>query len=222
MFFFHLIILSTAIVCADPIAKSSSEQIPLLELFTSETCSSCPPADSWIGKLENHPKLWKSFVPIAFEVASRNDATERQKAHARAWVNGALYTPAFVLDGKEWGEWSSLSAPNAKPGARVGILSVHKNNAGFQVSFQPENKKGEDLTLNIALVGLGTQGKGRNHDFIVLDWQSKFILKPVDGAFRAQFPILKSKKHSVREAVVAWIQQGSAPRPIQATGAFIN
>ncbi len=52
-----------------PIAFQSSEnQITLLELYTSEGCSSCPPAEIWLGRLTQSPGLWKDFVPVAFHV----------------------------------------------------------------------------------------------------------------------------------------------------------
>lgn len=40
----------------------------LLELYTSEGCSSCPPADRWLSTLKDDPRLWKEVVPIAFHV----------------------------------------------------------------------------------------------------------------------------------------------------------
>ncbi len=54
---------------ADPIVfQSSDRQTALLELYTSESCSSCPPAESWLSKLKNDPGLWQTFIPVAFHV----------------------------------------------------------------------------------------------------------------------------------------------------------
>src|SRR5689334_8314649 len=75
---------------------SGETQVALLELFTSEGCSSCPPAERWLGALRDAPGLWRDFVPIAFHVnywdrlgwpdrfASR-EATQRQHAYAAVW-----------------------------------------------------------------------------------------------------------------------------------------
>src|SRR6266704_4673726 len=48
--------------------QSSGEQVALLELYTSEGCSSCPPAETWLSRLKESPGLWKDFVPVAFHV----------------------------------------------------------------------------------------------------------------------------------------------------------
>ncbi len=51
---------------------SSAEPVVLIELYTSEGCSSCPPADRWLSALERDPDLWERFVPIAFHVTYWN------------------------------------------------------------------------------------------------------------------------------------------------------
>ncbi|MCI0452322.1 MAG: DUF1223 domain-containing protein, partial [Candidatus Latescibacteria bacterium] len=40
----------------------------LLELYTSEGCSSCPPAEAWFSKLTASERLWKDVVPVAFHI----------------------------------------------------------------------------------------------------------------------------------------------------------
>ena len=77
-----------------------------VELFTSQGCSSCPPADAYLGRLSLRPDI----VALAFHVdywdyigwrdpfASR-ETTERQRAYARVLKQRYVYTPEMVVDG---------------------------------------------------------------------------------------------------------------------------
>ena len=110
---------------------SPVKQSTLLELYTSEGCSSCPPADQWLSTLKNDKKLWKEIVPIAFHVDywdylgwkdefSKAEYTQRQRNYAR-WHNlGTIYTPGFVQNGKEWRGWRRNHAVGNTLGKDVG------------------------------------------------------------------------------------------------------
>ena len=62
-------IYSGIVSSADEVAFSSKEnQTTMVELFTSQGCSSCPPAEQWLNSLKDKPNLWSQLVPIAFHV----------------------------------------------------------------------------------------------------------------------------------------------------------
>ena len=102
---YSLALMLCGIAHADPIVfQSSDRQTALLELYTSESCSSCPPADSWLSKLKNDPGLWQTFIPIAFHVDYWNHLgwrdrfsderfTERQQNYARLWSTENIARP---------------------------------------------------------------------------------------------------------------------------------
>src|SRR5436309_1755963 len=48
--------------------ESGETQSTLIELFTSEGCSSCPPAEKWLSGLKSNQDLWKKIIPVAFHV----------------------------------------------------------------------------------------------------------------------------------------------------------
>jgi hypothetical protein len=97
-------------------AVSAAHQTALVELYTSQGCSSCPPADRWLSQLEpRHPR--NRVVPIALHVDywdhigwrdpyARGEFTARQRALATA--NGArtVYTPGVFIQGQEFPQWS--------------------------------------------------------------------------------------------------------------------
>src|SRR6476469_6677200 len=90
--------------------ESAPQRTHLIELFTSEGCSSCPPAEAWLSKLKSESGLWKDFVPLAFHVDywdrlgwrdpyAAKQWTARQYDYSSRWNSGSVYTPGFVLNG---------------------------------------------------------------------------------------------------------------------------
>src|SRR5215510_6018940 len=108
--------------------ESGPQRIHLIELFTSQGCSSCPPAEAWLSKLKSEPRLWKDFVPLAFHVDywdrlgwrdpfAMKEWTARQYQYSSAWKSEGVYTPGFVLDGRESLERKIPTASSEKSGA---------------------------------------------------------------------------------------------------------
>ena len=92
---------------------SGNSRVALVELFTSEGCSSCPPADRWMSQLKDDKRLWKQVVPVAFHVDywdyigwpdrfATPEYSERQKNHRRLGNVYSVYTPGFLVNGREW------------------------------------------------------------------------------------------------------------------------
>lgn len=98
-------------------AKSGESTVALLELYTSEGCDSCPPADRWLADLPSKGFEHSRVVPLAFHVDYWNDLgwvdpyaqslfTQRQREFARRIHSPTVYTPEFVLNGREYRRWS--------------------------------------------------------------------------------------------------------------------
>lgn len=97
-------------IAAECTAKSGATTVPLLELYTSEGCSSCPPADKWLSHLKPDPK---KVIPLAFHVDywdyigwkdqfSKGQYSDRQRKTAAFAGAGFVYTPQFVLSGRDF------------------------------------------------------------------------------------------------------------------------
>jgi hypothetical protein len=94
--------------------QSAPHRTPVLELFTSEGCSSCPPADRWLSMTFDAARPPINAVPLAFHVdywdrlgwpdrfADRMHG-QRQNDVARRARSRTVYTPQFVFDGGDAG-----------------------------------------------------------------------------------------------------------------------
>jgi hypothetical protein len=103
---------------ADCSADAAQPRPRLVELYTSEGCSSCPPADAWLRRaapgrvaaLEFHVDYWDSlgwrdrFSDARF--------TARQQTQAAREGSGSVYTPQLVLDGSSWPGWYHDALPD--------------------------------------------------------------------------------------------------------------
>src|SRR5215831_9028607 len=115
--------------------ESGETQNSLLELFTSEGCSSCPPAEKWLSALKSSQDLWKKIVPIAFHVDywdhlgwrdrfAKPDFTQRQQRYAAAWGGDSVYTPGFAVNGREWRGWFGGGGGLRSSSEKIGKLGV--------------------------------------------------------------------------------------------------
>ncbi len=235
-----ILLMASLNISARVVAESGFGHVQMIELFSSESCSSCPPADVWIAKFETHPELFKKFVPVVFHVdywnylnwkdeLSSDRMTRRQQNLAQSWPRPSVYTPAVVVDGKELKNWSSSSLlfqTKAKSFVNLIVNEEKAQTYKVKVVFEKNFLITKNYTLRIAELGMGFQSnvtsgenKGRRlmHNFVVLDWQNKEISQNSVSQFEFKPSSLKTKKR----AVVAWIEEADLPAPIQATGGFL-
>jgi hypothetical protein len=138
-----LMLASLAACAAAPATEAAPRQV-VLELFTSQGCSSCPPADALLGKLAQRPEV----IALAWHVdywnhlgwrdqfASRR-ATERQQAYARQ-LEAEVFTPALVIDGATVVVGSDRAAVERAIGATKPLaVAVALTDTGVDVGAGP-------------------------------------------------------------------------------------
>lgn len=235
---------------ADWRLESGSEPAALLELYSSEGCSSCPYADSWVSGLRSSPDLWKRFVPVVFHVDywnsrlpvvgwvdaySQRRFADRQRTYARGWGSDSVYTPEFILNGREWTRamGDPAFAPGSAPRARLRVTRAAEGD--YRITVEPSSTPGRGTharrwEAHAALLGNGlvTQVKGGEnsgrtlrHDFAALDLRSA-PLKPaqIGGALEARirFDAPKTPARPASLSLAVWITEAGQQTPLQAVG----
>ena len=222
-------------------AKSGKKQVGLLELYTSEGCSSCPPADRWVSTLVDEPGLWQSFIPIALHVDywdyigwkdrfASPSYSNRQRKYARENSLRTVYTPGFVYNGKEWRNWfvrRLLDFPDAED---AGILELDVMDQSVKVAFDPVSKAMQPSRVYVALLGFDVKtsveagenhGRTLTHDFVVLGLDDSKMNRNGD-MFSASMDLPEARVKSERYAVVAWVSSAAAQAPIQSVGGWLG
>jgi len=221
---------------------SPETQTSLLELYTSEGCSSCPPADAWFTQLTQSPRLWKDFVPVAFHIDywdrlgwrdpwSSSRFSDRQRALAKRWHSDAIYTPAAVLNGVEWRDWNEHQKGPEPSSLKVGYLTVTSTDTNhWQGGFIAAGAKTGSFELHAALlighvnsnVKAGeNQGRRLRHDFVATSLEEVPLLGDGAGA-RGEFTVVVPKTAPGQTlAIAAWVTQKGRIEPLQATGGWI-
>lgn len=219
---------------------SGDRSVALIELFSSEGCSSCPPADRWISTLRTHPKLWKEFAPIAFHVDywnhigwrdrfARAEYSNRQRRYASEGASRAVYTPGVFKNGQEWHGWRSGTGPISQPTKTVGVLSLHVDGQTIEARFCPTATYSSDLQLHIVVLGMNLntrvragENKGRTlrHDFVALG-NTSVVLQRSGSVYRATTRLPEITIQPDRRALTAWVSNIASQAPIQAVGGFL-
>ena len=218
--------------------ESGLAQTALVELYTSEGCSSCPPAEARLSRLKDDAGLWKQFVPVAYHVDywdrlgwrdrfSSKDYTARQSRYAALWQSESVYTPAYVVDGKEWRNWSAnIPSPNEQAGK---LSATSADGKSWSIDFHPAKGGTDDWEVHAALLGAGISSKigaGENsgrkleHDFVVLAQEDAALQAKGDHAV-GSLTIPSASESAPRNAVAIWVSWRGQLTPMQATGGWL-
>lgn len=222
---------------------TNKSRVNLIELYTSEGCSSCPPADDWLNRLKHDPRLWSEFIPVAFHVDywdfigwkdpfAKPQFSDRQRQYSQQNNLSSVYTPGMLFNGQEWTSWrrqSKLKYAASKPS---GKLAVNLNDDAINASYHPLEKSNSNLMLNVVILGFDLkidiktgENKGRQltHDFVVLGYKKIAMRLSNDGLYKVSDVALPNlTTNPSTKALVTWVNDIENLNPIQATGGWIN
>ncbi len=243
LIFIALLCPGLAVFAAPQVIESGAHRVAMLELFTSQGCSSCPPADAWLSRLRRHEGLWQDFVPVAWHVDYWNYLGWRDRYSSPAYSsrhrgykhNGGValvYTPGFLVNGKEWRGWRYTQAPPLSNSERPGPIRIEVNGNRIKIQFHPAViEPGTGMTAHAALLGMQlttevdsgeNHGKTLQEDFVVLAHSSG---NDQDSSELMQWQLTLPESipdKPVRLALVAWVNRTGNPKPVQATGGWLS
>jgi hypothetical protein len=155
-------------------AAASAQQRPLVvELFTSEGCSSCPPAEAAIGQLSARADI----VALAYHVDYWDDlgwrdrfelpqSVTRQNVYARNLRRASVYTPQLVIDGRfdaVGADGSALAKALAAQRTTVPLsVSRHEAELLVDISAQPQSPACDVLLVPYLRHAVSAIGRGEN------------------------------------------------------------
>lgn len=154
---------ATAVQAAAPVcqARATGQPPQVVELYTSEGCNSCPPADAWLASLAGRDDvLAASFHVDYWDRLGWKDrfaspaATERQRRAQALGGASFIYTPQVLVDGRDWRAWPDL--PRRAQGAPAPALEAVRD--------------GEAVTVQVGAWDAGTSGKAAARGPLSLWW----------------------------------------------------
>ena len=163
-----------AVIAVCCTAGAGAQTRPLVvELFTSEGCSSCPPAEAAIGQLSARADI----VALAYHVDYWDDlgwrdrfelaqSVKRQNIYARNLHRASVYTPELVIDGRLdalGGDGSAVARALAAQRTSVPLsISLHDAEVLIDVGAQPQSPACDVLLVPYLRHALSAIGRGEN------------------------------------------------------------
>jgi hypothetical protein len=180
-------------------ATSGPMRVPLVELYTSEGCDSCPPADRWLGTTGAAAFKAGRIVPLSLHVDYWNHLgwrdpfasaqfSARQRASSRRSGSGVVYTPQVQVNGRDFRGWGdrgafdrALEAAAVPARVKVSVALEQRDGEPWSVTVAADapTEAGRGAGVFLALYENGlvsdvrageNRGARLRHDFVVREW----------------------------------------------------
>jgi hypothetical protein len=227
-------------------AVSGPRTAALVELYTSEGCSSCPPADRWLSSLGERGYAPERVVPLALHVDywdyigwkdpyAKRAFSMRQRKLTQLQRLAFVYTPQVMLQGRDFRGWGTaafdeaVARINARPArARIALTLENPGPSALRARAEAElteRSAANDAALYLAayqnrLVSRVDAGENRGrilaHDYVVLEWQGPLALG-ADGRLSERRELpLLPGARVADSGVVAFVQDRRSGEVLQA------
>ncbi len=215
-------------------APSSGKPLVLVELFTSEGCSSCPPADRNLIKLSDEQAVPQvEVVTLAMhvdywnrlgwtDVFSSSQYSERQGSYSEKFKLDGVYTPQMVVDGQtqfvggRLGEAEKAVEAAAKTPKGSIVLSATDSKLGVKISALPDHLPANvfvaiaESDLSTAVKNGENGGKTLRHTSVVRELKVIGEVAAGDDSYTAEIPLqiqASWKKQNLKIVVFAQVEQ---------------
>jgi len=232
-----LAVLASAMIASA--AASAAEPRGVIELFTSQGCSSCPPADKLAGELARDPSLVVLSLAVDYwdylgwkDTLALPGHTNRQRAYSKARGDREVYTPQVVVNGVKHvlgSDKAAIESALVQTHDQAGTLSlpVNLSVAGEQISVSlPAGKngaaKGEVWLCPITKTAEVAIGRGENsghtitYHNVVRRW-----VKLGDWTGAARTFTFPKQDLAGADAIAVLVQSGTTEVPGNMLGASI-
>jgi hypothetical protein len=179
-------------------SSSSSSHPAVVELFTSQGCSSCPAADALLGRLAGRDDIVALSMSVDYwdylgwkDTLASPKFSERQRAYAQARGDGAIYTPQVVVNGSahvNGTEETQIVRAIDKTGKTISAshvlieLSEDKNKLVIETGPAPQGADAKEATLWLAVIAKTVQvpiKRGENQGKVVTYYNVVRELTPI-------------------------------------------
>lgn len=218
-----------------------AEPRAVIELFTSQGCSSCPPADRLIGELKNDPSLITVSLPIHYwdylgwkDTLADPRHTARQKAYSSVRGDRDVYTPQVIVNGVAQALGSDRAAieravETATDEGNALAVPLVLSVADGKVSVKAGDGPGSSLSGEVWLWGVATsvpvairrgENNGRTVTYfnVVRSWLKLGEWKGAQQSWTVSLADIKGERV---DSVAAIVQSGSPARPGPILGASV-
>lgn len=218
-------------------APAAAEPRGIVELFTSQGCSSCPPADKMLGEFSKDPSLIALSLPIDYwdylgwkDTLADSRFTKRQKAYSTMRGDRDVYTPQVIVNGVRHvlgSDRKGIEAALEKSRGKQGIMSVpvKLSKEGHYLNVSVASSAGRNAEVWICAVSKAVpitigRGENRGHQIIYHNVVRNMLkVGDWDGTANTWSVPLENIAREGVDAAVAYVQDGSHDRPGAMLGA---